>query len=297
MLDRWTGAEMAGGLALPAPVRVPRAGGRARTGGGWWPPTTSPTTTARASCTSPRPSARTTPRWAGPRTCPSSTRSTPTPPSTTGCRRGTGASSRTPTPRSSPTCGPRPARGRASLRAQLPHCWRCGTPLIYWAKTSWFVRTEERRGDLLAQNETIGWYPEHQARPLRALARGQHRLGPVATATGARPSPSGGAAAAGATRAWVGGRAVGPGRARPVRPRPPPALRRRDHLDLPARGVRARSGACRRSSTPGSTRAPCPRRRPTVPTDRRARDEPRFPADFICEAIDQTRAGSTRCWR
>ncbi|HLM63970.1 MAG TPA: isoleucine--tRNA ligase [Acidimicrobiales bacterium] len=42
-----------------------------------------------------------------------------------------------------------------------PHCWRCGTPLIYWAKTSWFVRTSERRGDLLAQNETIGWYPEH----------------------------------------------------------------------------------------------------------------------------------------
>jgi isoleucyl-tRNA synthetase len=42
-----------------------------------------------------------------------------------------------------------------------PHCWRCGTPLVYWAKTSWFVRTSERRGDLLAQNETIGWYPEH----------------------------------------------------------------------------------------------------------------------------------------
>ncbi|HEX6568896.1 MAG TPA: isoleucine--tRNA ligase [Acidimicrobiales bacterium] len=42
-----------------------------------------------------------------------------------------------------------------------PHCWRCGTPLIYWAKTSWFVRTQEKRGDLLAQNETIGWYPDH----------------------------------------------------------------------------------------------------------------------------------------
>ena len=42
-----------------------------------------------------------------------------------------------------------------------PHCWRCGTPLIYWAKTSWFVRTEERRADLLAQNETIAWYPDH----------------------------------------------------------------------------------------------------------------------------------------
>jgi isoleucyl-tRNA synthetase len=42
-----------------------------------------------------------------------------------------------------------------------PHCWRCATPLIYWAKTSWFVRTAERRGDLLAQNDTINWYPEH----------------------------------------------------------------------------------------------------------------------------------------
>jgi len=42
-----------------------------------------------------------------------------------------------------------------------PHCWRCGTPLIYWAKTSWFARTSERRDDLLAQNETIGWHPEH----------------------------------------------------------------------------------------------------------------------------------------
>jgi isoleucyl-tRNA synthetase len=42
-----------------------------------------------------------------------------------------------------------------------PHCWRCGTPLIYWAKTSWFARTSERRDDLLAQNETITWYPDH----------------------------------------------------------------------------------------------------------------------------------------
>jgi isoleucyl-tRNA synthetase len=42
-----------------------------------------------------------------------------------------------------------------------PHCWRCGTPLIYWAKTSWFVRTAERRGELLAQNDTIGWSPDH----------------------------------------------------------------------------------------------------------------------------------------
>jgi isoleucyl-tRNA synthetase len=42
-----------------------------------------------------------------------------------------------------------------------PHCWRCGTPLIYWAKTSWFARTSERRTELLEQNEAIGWHPEH----------------------------------------------------------------------------------------------------------------------------------------
>jgi isoleucyl-tRNA synthetase len=42
-----------------------------------------------------------------------------------------------------------------------PHCWRCGTPLIYWAKTSWFIRTSERRADLLRENERIGWHPEH----------------------------------------------------------------------------------------------------------------------------------------
>ena len=42
-----------------------------------------------------------------------------------------------------------------------PHCWRCGTPLIYWSKTAWFIRTSEHRADLLRENERIGWHPEH----------------------------------------------------------------------------------------------------------------------------------------
>jgi isoleucyl-tRNA synthetase len=42
-----------------------------------------------------------------------------------------------------------------------PHCWRCDTPLIYWGKPSWYVRTSERKADLVAQNQTIGWHPEH----------------------------------------------------------------------------------------------------------------------------------------
>ncbi len=42
-----------------------------------------------------------------------------------------------------------------------PHCWRCGTPLIYYAKSSWYVRTTERREQLLAANEEVTWHPEH----------------------------------------------------------------------------------------------------------------------------------------
>ncbi|MEA3019843.1 MAG: isoleucyl-tRNA synthetase [Actinomycetota bacterium] len=42
-----------------------------------------------------------------------------------------------------------------------PHCWRCKTPLIYWAKTSWFARTSAKRTELLRENEAVGWYPEH----------------------------------------------------------------------------------------------------------------------------------------
>jgi isoleucyl-tRNA synthetase len=42
-----------------------------------------------------------------------------------------------------------------------PHCWRCGTPLLYYAKTNWFVRTTEVREQLLAANEEVTWYPDH----------------------------------------------------------------------------------------------------------------------------------------
>jgi isoleucyl-tRNA synthetase len=42
-----------------------------------------------------------------------------------------------------------------------PHCWRCGTPLIYYAKTSWFARTQAEKAALLEQNEAINWHPQH----------------------------------------------------------------------------------------------------------------------------------------
>jgi isoleucyl-tRNA synthetase len=42
-----------------------------------------------------------------------------------------------------------------------PHCWRCGTPLLYYAKSSWYIATSQVRDRMLANNEQIGWHPEH----------------------------------------------------------------------------------------------------------------------------------------
>jgi isoleucyl-tRNA synthetase len=40
-----------------------------------------------------------------------------------------------------------------------PHCWRCDTPLLYYAKPSWYIATTKLRNELLAANETVAWYP------------------------------------------------------------------------------------------------------------------------------------------
>jgi isoleucyl-tRNA synthetase len=42
-----------------------------------------------------------------------------------------------------------------------PHCWRCGTALLYYATSSWYLRTSEMKDRMLAENEGIGWHPEH----------------------------------------------------------------------------------------------------------------------------------------
>ena len=41
-----------------------------------------------------------------------------------------------------------------------PHCWRCGTPLLYYARTSWFVRTSSYKDEMLSRNARIGWHPQ-----------------------------------------------------------------------------------------------------------------------------------------
>jgi isoleucyl-tRNA synthetase len=42
-----------------------------------------------------------------------------------------------------------------------PFCWRCGTPLLYLAKKSWYIRMSKLREELLANNEEINWIPAH----------------------------------------------------------------------------------------------------------------------------------------
>ena len=78
----------------------------------------------------------------------------------------------------------RPARcATGGYEHDYPFCWRCATPLLYYARTSWYVRTTAVKERLLEVNEHGQLVPRpHQARPLRQLAREQRRLGALARA-------------------------------------------------------------------------------------------------------------------
>jgi isoleucyl-tRNA synthetase len=50
---------------------------------------------------------------------------------------------------------------KAKYEHSYPHCWRCRTKVIYYAKDSWYIRMSELRDELLAQNANIHWEPDH----------------------------------------------------------------------------------------------------------------------------------------
>ena len=58
-------------------------------------------------------------------------------------------------------------RGRGKLlrvedyEHAYPHCWRSGDPLLYYAKPAWYIATSQLRDRLLAANESVNWHPEH----------------------------------------------------------------------------------------------------------------------------------------
>ena len=47
----------------------------------------------------------------------------------------------------------------AKYTHSYPHCWRCKSPLLYYAKKSWYIRTSEYRDRLVKLNEAVNWYP------------------------------------------------------------------------------------------------------------------------------------------
>ncbi|TSC89743.1 MAG: isoleucyl-tRNA synthetase [Parcubacteria group bacterium Gr01-1014_3] len=49
----------------------------------------------------------------------------------------------------------------SSIEHEYPHCWRCSTPLIYFARNSWFIEMSKLKSELLAANKKINWTPEH----------------------------------------------------------------------------------------------------------------------------------------
>lgn len=176
-------------------------------------------------------------------------------------------------------------------RHSYPHCWRCETPLIYWAKSSWFVRTSRRGQDLLEQNETINWYPDH----IKHGRFGRWLEGNVDWALSrdrywGTPLPI-----------WrcVGcGHTVCIGSVAELA-----ALAGRDlsDLDLHRPYVDDVTGPCSQEGCNGTLRrlppildawfdsGAMPSAQFHHPFDGGARFPTSFPADFICEAIDQTR--------
>ncbi|MBR2780945.1 MAG: isoleucine--tRNA ligase [Eubacteriaceae bacterium] len=46
------------------------------------------------------------------------------------------------------------------MEHNYPHCWRCKTPLLYYAKPSWYISTTKYKDELVAANKTVNWFPD-----------------------------------------------------------------------------------------------------------------------------------------
>ncbi len=242
----------------------------------------------RASCTWPRPTARTTSGSAARRGSTWSIRSTRAARSRTRCRTTRDGSART---RTSDIIRRLKDEGKlvhqSTIVHSYPFCERTDTPLIYRAIDAWYVRVEDLRDDLAAANEEVHWVPglrgretvrqlaargeglEHQPQPLLGLLHpGLDRGGRVGHDLRRLASPS--------WRSCPGGARRRPAQAHRGRGRDPSAT---------ARPTAAR----RRCWTAGSSRAPCPTRSSTTRSSGRTHSSPSSRRDFIAEGLDQTR--------
>ena len=49
---------------------------------------------------------------------------------------------------------------KEKMELNYPHCWRCGTPLVYYAKPSWYIEMTKLKDQLVANNNTVNWFPD-----------------------------------------------------------------------------------------------------------------------------------------
>jgi isoleucyl-tRNA synthetase len=179
-----------------------------------------------------------------------------------------------------------------TLKHTYPFCWRCDDPLLYYAKPSWYIATSQRKQLLLEGNDTINWYPEH----IRKGRFGNWLENNIDWAFSRErfwgtPLPfwkcdSCGDAQCIGSRAELVERAVN----RPAAE----ALTdfHRPYID----DIKLRCGACGGSSTRVPEVADAwfdsgamPYAQWHYPFENDAQFHAQFPADYICEAIDQTR--------
>ena len=50
---------------------------------------------------------------------------------------------------------------KIKLPHDYPHCWRCKSPLIYYAKPAWYIRTTQYKNEIIKANKSVNWYPEY----------------------------------------------------------------------------------------------------------------------------------------
>ena len=50
---------------------------------------------------------------------------------------------------------------KIKLTHDYPHCWRCKSPLIYYAKPAWYIRTTQYKNEIIKANKSVNWYPEY----------------------------------------------------------------------------------------------------------------------------------------
>ena len=179
-----------------------------------------------------------------------------------------------------------------TIRHTYPFCWRCDTPLLYYAKPTWYVRTTAVKDKLIAGNERINWYPEHIKRGrfgdwLRnnvdwALSRERYWGTPLPMwqCTSCRAYHAVG------SRADIRARAIDPAAAEVLQDLHRPYI---DRIELQCREC---DGVMRRVPEVMDAwfdSGAMPYAQWHYPFENVEAFGRAFPADFICEAVDQTR--------